>query len=201
MALVESFLFVYLIQDFPGTSYKLLGFAMIVMCASELPVFLHVRWLVEQYSLTMMLSCCHLLLALRVLAYGCLPSGASWLVLFIEPLHGITFTLMWCCSVEFGRRLAPRGSEAKMQVWVAGLYYRVSSGCGALIWGMYTRRSQGHGFAASYRLAAATIFFWCIAWNFGWFVYSRTRRRVPVQLQEFLGDTLLQEVRPANAPQ
>jgi len=48
------------------------------------------------------------------------PHPRPWLVLFVEPLHGLTFAGMWSAAVEYARRLAPQGAEAKMQALVNG---------------------------------------------------------------------------------
>merc|ERR1719506_3401017 len=105
MALVESFLFIFLIRDFdPPASSLLLGSAVAVMCAFELPVFYYVHHIFDRVGLTRLLSCCHVVFAVRCLAYTALPRDAPALVLVIEPLHGVTFACMWAVSVEYAKR-------------------------------------------------------------------------------------------------
>ena len=43
-----------------------------------------------------------------------------WLVLLVEPLHGLTFAGVWTATVEYARRLARPGMEAKMQALISG---------------------------------------------------------------------------------
>ena len=167
MALVESFLFVYLASDFYGTSRQLLGASVAVMCFFEVPVYLYIQQLIDRFSLTLLLSSCQAIFAFRVFAYSILPEDKPYFVLFIEPLHGATMAAMWACSVELGRRLAPEGARARMQALVAGMYYRVASGAGSLLWGHLTQPPPlGYGFAAMYRLASGTMLSWCLLWNF-----------------------------------
>ncbi|CAE7707058.1 malA [Symbiodinium sp. CCMP2456] len=174
MALVESFLFVYLSADFVGASKQLLGASVSVMCFFEVPVYLLIQRLIDRFPLTLLLSCCHVIFAFRVFAYSILPEDRPYFVLFIEPLHGATMAAMWACSVELGRRLAPEGARARMQALVAGIYYRVASGAGSLLWGHLTQQPPlGYGFQAMYRLASVTILSWCIIWNVGW-IYDGT---------------------------
>ncbi|CAE7432690.1 malA [Symbiodinium microadriaticum] len=173
MALVESFLFVYLSADFVGASKQLLGASVSVMCIFEVPVYLLIQRLIDRFPLTLLLSCCHVIFAFRVFAYSILPEDRPYFVLFIEPLHGATMAAMWACSVELGRRLAPEGARARMQALVAGIYYRVASGAGSLLWGHLTQQPPlGYGFQAMYRLASVTILSWCIIWNVGWCLRS-----------------------------
>lgn len=177
MALVETYLFVYLLRDFQNTSRKLLGCSVAVMCTFELPVFFYIRRLIDRVPLTLLLSACHAVFALRTFAYSMLPYDYPWMVLLVEPLHGITMAAMWSCSVEFGRRLAPAGAEAKMQAVVAGAYYRVACGAGNFAWGFFTKPPPaGYGFVAAYRLATATILAWSLLWNLGWWAHSHRKR-------------------------
>mmetsp|Transcript_38433 Transcript_38433/g.81471 ORF Transcript_38433/g.81471 Transcript_38433/m.81471 type:complete len:445 (-) Transcript_38433:153-1487(-) len=169
LALVETFLFVYLVRDFEGTTSTLLGLSVSTMCLFELPVFYYIQVAINRYSLTTLLSGCHIIFAIRVFLYSVLPKSQPWLVLLIEPLHGITAAGMWSCSVEFGRRLAPEHSKARMQAIASGVYYRAASGAGSLIWSYFTRpEPEGYGFPKMYALAGVTMLCWSLLWNFGW---------------------------------
>mmetsp|Transcript_107395 Transcript_107395/g.342322 ORF Transcript_107395/g.342322 Transcript_107395/m.342322 type:complete len:253 (+) Transcript_107395:154-912(+) len=179
LALVETFLFVYLIRDFVGADSTLFGLSVAIMCLFELPVFYHIQTAISRFSLTTLLSVCHAIFALRVFAYSVLPSEHPWIVLVIEPLHGITAAAMWSCSVEFGRRLAPDGSKARMQALASGVYYRAASGAGALLWGAMTRPPPvGYGFRPMYFTAGCTILLWSAFWNIGWWLRGPGARSI-----------------------
>lgn len=174
MALVETFLFVYLAKDF-GASKLLLGTASTVMCIFELPVFFYSEQIFKRFSLTTLLSICQIIFAGRCFGYSILPTEAPWLVLLLEPLHGITFALMWSCSVELGSQLAPTGKEARMQALVGGLYYRVAIGTGSMLWGLITRPPPlGCNFRVAYFMAAFTMILWAVVWN----VFAPSQRRI-----------------------
>merc|ERR1712039_509017 len=105
----------------------------------------------------------------RCFLYSLLPAEHPYFVLFIEPLHGLTMAAVWSCSVEFGKQLAPKGAEARMQALVAGMYYRVAQGIGAILWGHLTRPPpNGYGFKAMFTAAAITGTTWVLVWNLGW---------------------------------
>lgn len=169
MALVETFLFIYLQRDFVGANTDLFGLCVAVMCTFELPVFYYIQHAIDKVSLTTLLSGCHMVFAFRVFAYSMLPFDHPWLVLFIEPLHGITSAAMWACSVEFGRRLAPEGLSARMQALASGIYYRAALGLGSLLWGRLSLPAPaGVGFPVTYFSAGINMIVWSVVWNLGW---------------------------------
>lgn len=172
MALVEGFLFVYLLQDFEATS-KVVGAAVTVMCTFEIPVF---RWFhyfaggdSPRLGLRTILVCCHAIFALRCLLYAALPPNCPWLVLPVEPLHGLTFAAMWNAAVMYGRSLAAPGQEATMQAFVAGLYYQLADGLGSIAWGPLSEEPpRGLGFKSCWLLDACVVASWSLLWCVGW---------------------------------
>lgn len=171
MALVETYLFIFLLRDFdPPASKLLLGSTIAVMCLFEMPVFFYVDRLFARFSMTALLSFCHMVFALRCVIYTILPRSCVATVLLTEPLHGVTFALMWSAAVEYGKRIAPQGAEARMQALLNGLYYQLAIGCGSMFWGVVTE-SQHLGFRSSYLTAAVFIVLWSCIWNLGWLWY------------------------------
>lgn len=171
MALVENFLNVFLLQDFIGTPTVLIGLATAVMCTFEIPVFKYIgkMWRDDTSGVVNALVACEAILALRCCLYMVLPRHQPWLVLLVEPLHGITFAGMWCASVEYARRLAPPGAEAKMQALVNGLFYQISFAAGSFLWGILVQRPpRGLGFSTCFLLDAVLIVGWLGIWRVGW---------------------------------
>merc|ERR1712039_550036 len=100
-----------------------------------------------------------------------------WLVLLVEPLHGITFAAMWSASVEYGQRIAPPGGLARMQALVNGLYYQIAMGTGSMFWGaLVPDAPQGLGFIHSFQLDAVMVLAWGAVWLVGLLVISRCKR-------------------------
>eukprot|EP00927_Polykrikos_kofoidii_P010954 TRINITY_DN14627_c0_g1_i1.p1 TRINITY_DN14627_c0_g1~~TRINITY_DN14627_c0_g1_i1.p1 ORF type:complete len:480 (-),score=56.06 TRINITY_DN14627_c0_g1_i1:116-1555(-) len=172
MALVENFLFVYLLQDFEATPKRLVGAAVTVMCFFEIPVF---RWFHHfaggespRFGLPTVLVGCHLIFAVRCILYAVIPRESPWLVLFIEPLHGLTFAAMWNAAVLYGKSMAEPGKEATMQAFVAGLYYQLSDGLGSVMWGrLAEEQPHGLGFTTCWILDACVISLWSLIWFAG----------------------------------
>lgn len=170
MAIVETLIYIYLLRDFEGTTKALLGATTAMTCLFEVPVFFYVDRLFAKWDLRWILTFCHVVLAFRCLVYSLLPRSQPYLVLLVEPLHGITFAAMWSCSVEFARRLAPGRGKAVVQALSAGLYYKLAMAVGASMWGMLTAE---YGFRPMYQACAAVLVLWSVAWNVGWAVARR----------------------------
>eukprot|EP00397_Hematodinium_sp_SG-2012_P026861 GEMP01028185.1.p1 GENE.GEMP01028185.1~~GEMP01028185.1.p1 ORF type:complete len:407 (+),score=61.09 GEMP01028185.1:33-1253(+) len=165
MQMVETFLFIYLLQDFePAATNFLLGGTVAVMCLFELPVFYYSKWILQRWSTTSVLSLCHAILALRCVLYSFIPGDKVLLVLIIEPLHGITFAAMWAASVEHAYRHAPKGLEAVSQSIVASVYRQCGGVAGNLAWGYII---VTEGYRRTYLLDAAMIAGWGVIWALG----------------------------------
>lgn len=176
MSLIEGFLFVWLREDFQGTTNLLLGVATLVMCAFEVPVFKYIARLWRgEGSMTSVLFLCQVMLIARLLLYTLLPSNLPALVLLVEPLHGICFAAMWAATVEYGKRIAPPGAMARFQSLVNGLYYCVSNGLGSALWG-WMAEPQHLGFNGSFYLDAAFLAVWAVVWHTGVFLSRRLRQ-------------------------
>lgn len=67
-------------------------------------------------------------LTIRLLGYSLLIN--PWFVLIIEPLHSITFGLMWASAANYANILAPPGMQATVQGLVGGIHF----GIGEIDW-------------------------------------------------------------------
>merc|ERR1719223_885354 len=179
MGLVENFIFVFLVQDFVGTTKLLLGCSIAMMCAFEVPIFKYIRYLFQYpgIGLNGVILICYLFLALRCCLYTLLPEKQPWLVLLIEPLHGITFAAMWAATIEYGSQLAPPGTLARMVALINGVYYQASMAFSSILWGhLVERPPRGLGFKHCFLLDAGAMLVWCLAWQLG--LRAAARRRL-----------------------
>jgi len=160
-SLQEVYEFVYLLKGFKGASNTLLGATLCVMTLAELPVFHFADKLISA-GFVSVYTACQALMAIRCLLYAALPYDMPWLVLIIEPFHGVTFAAMWAASVEFARREAPQGCRSRMQALVSGTYFQMSQGVGALAWGGIISLI---GFRPSYQACAFGLVIWGLIWN------------------------------------
>lgn len=158
---VETYLFVYLLKDFPTASDTLVGSTLAMMTLLELPVF-HFSTRILQLGIPRVMTACHLLFALRCVLYAVLPASHPWWVLWIEPLHGLTIATMWVTAVDFGRRYAPEGLGARFQALVSGLYFQLAFGAGAICWGPFMKSA---GYRTGYCVCVGVVLTWCLIFN------------------------------------
>ncbi|KAK7482942.1 hypothetical protein BaRGS_00025842 [Batillaria attramentaria] len=72
-------------------------------------------------------------MSLRMLGYSLLEN--PWLVLLIEPLHGLTFALMWAAVTTRASQIAPPGTSATLQAVLAVTHNSVGRGVGTMLTG------------------------------------------------------------------
>eukprot|EP00049_Salpingoeca_infusionum_P005985 m.100034 g.100034 ORF g.100034 m.100034 type:complete len:569 (-) comp13156_c0_seq3:233-1939(-) len=109
--IIDSFLFLF-IEELGG-DHTTQGVARLVMCASELPLFWFSGKIISALGLEMCLMLTFACYILRFILYSIMHN--PWLVVLSEPLHGITFAVMWATSTKYASELAPEGLAATMQ--------------------------------------------------------------------------------------
>ena len=62
------------------------------------------------------------------------------IVVFVEPLHGVTYALMWSASTSFAHSLAPPGYQASAQGLLAGVHWGLGQALGAIFGGLIYER-------------------------------------------------------------
>merc|ERR1719499_932144 len=100
-----------------------------------------------------------LIYAARCWAYTYLLDLNVWYVLFLEPSHGITYALMWSCSVREGARMAPPGRKSEMMAYVSGMYVYAGQASGSLIGGFLFHHFGGD---FMYRTGGTTAGVWSL---------------------------------------
>ncbi|KAG5469403.1 hypothetical protein LSCM1_02620 [Leishmania martiniquensis] len=122
---IDNFLFLFL-GDLGG-SETLMGLTVILTVSTEIPLFqmsarLH-RMFTERQMMTIAMS----VWVFRVTCYAMLTK--AWMVLLIEPLHGVTFAFMWLPSVQLISRAFPR----KLSSSATGVLFTLTSGVGPMV--------------------------------------------------------------------
>jgi len=161
---VETYLFVFLLKEFQGSNDMLIGTTLATMTITELPVFEYGDQIVKRLGFINVFSACHIVFSLRCMLYSMLPSTNPWLVLLIEPLHGLSFALMWLAAVDFGRQFAPQSCKARFQGLVGGTYFQLASVVGSLMWGSLIAE---FGFRTCYIINAFAVLAWSLLYNIG----------------------------------
>ena len=127
-------------------------------------------------NLRSVLMATKLLLAVRCFLCAALPPSKPWLVLLIQPLHGLTFAAMWSANVEYCQEIAPAGCGSLMFVLACGIYSQVAIGTGTAMWGhLAMEPPNGLGFRRCFHLATMLVLLWALIWQLGILIRRRLR--------------------------
>ncbi|XP_005097106.1 major facilitator superfamily domain-containing protein 6-A [Aplysia californica] len=128
---IEAFLFVFL--NGLGSSPLLFGFALLVNCSAEVPMLWMSGSIIKRFGYVCCLYLVLLCYAVRLLVYSVV--GNPWLVLLVEPVHSVTFGLMYASASSYASVIAPPGMSATLQGLLGGLHFGIGKGIGSLITG------------------------------------------------------------------
>ena len=147
---IATFLPIYLATDLGG-SEALLGAAIGVACAAEVPVFYWSGALVKAVGARRLLDLAAACYIARLVGYCVIghaiagadgsPAGGlgAAAILPLEALHGFAFAGSWAAGTEHCAALAPSGLKTTAQSLFAAAYAGVGGGLGALAGGaLYT---------------------------------------------------------------
>ena len=89
----------------------------------QLPMLWVAGAIIERLGLVSCLYLALLCYALRMLVYSVLVN--PWLVLLVEPLHCVTFGLMYAAASSYASIIAPPGMSATLQGLLGGLHFGI----------------------------------------------------------------------------
>jgi len=134
---IENFLFLFL-QEELGASKALVGLGRTVTCISEVPMFWFAPTLIRRLGALGVLAFACVCYIIRFVAYSQLED-ARWYLL-VEPLHGVTYAVMWNASASYAFSLAPPGLGTTAQGLLSGVHWGLGQGVGALVGGVLYAR-------------------------------------------------------------
>ena len=119
MSVVESLIFLFF--ESLGASNTLCGLTVVVTVMFEIPIFLMAPRLLECFGPVRLQLIACAAYTTRVLGYTLIPPGQVLLILFLEPLHGVTYACSKTAQVEFGASLSRKGYDAEAQGMMGAL--------------------------------------------------------------------------------
>ncbi|AIO01428.1 membrane transporter, putative [Leishmania panamensis] len=122
---IDNFLFLFLGEL--GGSEVLMGFTVVLTVSTEIPLFQMSARLHQTLTERQMMAIAMSVWSFRVVCYTILTN--AWMVLLIEPLHGVTFAFMWLPSMQIVSRAFP----PKLSSSATGLLFTLTSGVGPMI--------------------------------------------------------------------
>jgi hypothetical protein len=150
-SVVEKLVFLFFTEDL-GASLFLCGVSVLVTVVFEVPIFAYGTPLLERLGSPALLGLAALAYVTRVVGYTLVPS--PWLLLALEPLHGVTFSCFKMAKVQYVAAATPPGLEASGQILMGSVTSLGGSLVGAMAGGWVEQR---FGARALYRGAAAVI--------------------------------------------
>lgn len=139
-----------------------MGLSITATCVAEVPVFHFSGSIIKRLGISGSADLVLAAFVVRLVAYSTMSTWPTvWLVLAVEPLHGLTFGLAWATGTAFAKSAAPPGLEATMQSAFQSTYFGLGTGFGGLVGGCTYRQFGPPGcFAAA---AAAVLGGWLLA--------------------------------------
>ncbi|KAI8848382.1 major facilitator superfamily domain-containing protein [Chytridium lagenaria] len=154
-AVVQNFLWLYL-REYKDASTLLLGMTGPFTIVVELPFFFFSKSILRRLGMKNCIILGHLAMLTRVLLYTILPSGPwAFLVLGVEMLHGLSFSLMWTAGVRFASSIAPKSMSTTAQGLLNGAHFGLGFGVGSIVAGY---AYANYGPVAMFRGSAAALF-------------------------------------------
>ncbi len=129
--IVHNYLFLYM--NALGSSTTLMGLALTVATLSELAVFSFSDRLLERWGTRTLLAVSVVAVIARLLVYSVVT--VPWLVLFIQLLHGLTFSGRWAAGVAYAGKIAPAGMGATAQAVFSGVLLGLGGAVGGFTGG------------------------------------------------------------------
>lgn len=149
-SLIGTFLFLFL--ESLEAPKILLGLSIVFTVLVEIPLFQNSKKLHSKLSNRALLLCAVAGWVVRVIGYSLLQN--PWYVLFLEPLHGITFGFMWLSGINFfSNAFPPQLSNSAI-----GLLHATSFGVGPTIGNIVGGYAyEGLGPRAMFQVAAMAM--------------------------------------------
>jgi len=149
---VENLVFLFF-RDLGGNN-TMCGLSVVITVVFELPIFHFAPKLLKKYGMGRLEQLACLAYVVRVIGYTLVPPSRAFLVLLLEPLHGVTYACDKTSSVEFVARSTPKGHEAAGQGILSALKDGGGSFLGLTVGGLL---EQTYGPRVMYRTLATAV--------------------------------------------
>jgi PPP family 3-phenylpropionic acid transporter len=114
-----------------GAPESLLGVLFFVSTLSELPIFFFSPWLIRKLTLRGVITISLIAYVVRAIAYSLVTTPDH--VIFIQLMHGLTYSALWTAAVIYTSQVTPAGLGASTQAILGVTFMGVSRIFGALI--------------------------------------------------------------------
>ena len=192
-SVVEGLLFLFFVTSLKASSF-LLGCTVVMTVLFEIPLFALSDKIMKRFTTTQLMVVAHLAYVLRVFGYTWIPTDMPYLILLLEPLHGVTYALKQMVSVTVLAKVANAGFKNSAQ-GVVTTVARLGGLTGSVVGG-FVLKYQGptvlYRGAGCLVLVAGTLYVlsdkWCGGGGGGGGGGSGKEKGVYVEMKEEEGD-------------
>jgi MFS family permease len=167
-SVVENLIFLLFTNSLGSTNF-ICGLSVVVTVVFEIPLFFYASQMLEFFGPVIMLAISTMAYSVRVVGYTLIPQSSNWMILFLEPLHGVTFGCLKISSVEFVSQSTPKGYDVTVQGWLSALQ-NMGSLVGVSLGGYV---EEHYGSEVLYRGAASIVTMFLVLFM-GVFVYEHS---------------------------
>ena len=151
-SLVERLIFLYFSEDLNASNF-LCGLSVLITVVFEIPLFYYSKNIMKHVSLHWLNVIAAVAYCVRVVTYTLIDESSQWMLLSVEPLHGVTFALHKLACLHYIASIAPIGLEASAQS-VLSVVQSLGAATGVLCGGVIIDR---FGSDVLYRSAATLV--------------------------------------------
>jgi PPP family 3-phenylpropionic acid transporter len=159
LSTMYNYLFIFM--ESLGASKTLMGLSLTISTISEVPVLFFGERLLRRFGTRGLMLLAMGAIGVRLLLYSF--SGAPWVILLIQLVHGLTFPLVLVAGVAYADQAAPAGLRATAQGMFNSTLIGVSSAAGAVLGGILIDQV---GPAGMYRLVGSALLFCLVIFRF-----------------------------------
>lgn len=159
MSLVENLLFLYLTNGLDSSNF-ICGVSVLITVIFQFPIFARSPYLLNKYGAPTLAMVGAAAFGIRAIGYAIAPN--PWFILFVEPLHGVTYGMFHTASVAYVVERTPKNYEATGQS-VLSVVQGLAKVFGPLVGGYVIQIWGSRVLYATIAVlvCAATVCFWC----------------------------------------
>eukprot|EP00405_Crypthecodinium_cohnii_P035471 CAMPEP_0206534160 /NCGR_PEP_ID=MMETSP0325_2-20121206/5384_1 /ASSEMBLY_ACC=CAM_ASM_000347 /TAXON_ID=2866 /ORGANISM="Crypthecodinium cohnii, Strain Seligo" /LENGTH=428 /DNA_ID=CAMNT_0054030919 /DNA_START=126 /DNA_END=1408 /DNA_ORIENTATION=+ len=147
--------FVFLLVDDLGGSTAIMGTSILLNICTEVPIFQYSGKIIKLVGARGIIYIGVVAHVLRLVGYALAPTPGA--VLLVEPLHGVTFALIWSNLASIGAEISPEGLEATTQGVINGVFNGLGGVTGMLVGGLLYAQSPRLLFWSAAAMMASTL--------------------------------------------
>lgn len=113
-SVVENLIFLFFEESLGASNFQC-GLTVVVTVIFEIPIFHFAPRILNSVGYQTMQKVACIAYFTRVVGYTLIPSDKMFLVLLLEPLHGVTYACSKTATVQMASEITPDGYEATVQ--------------------------------------------------------------------------------------